>query len=72
MAIKEKESQVKSAQFNGELPSGADVEINLSLNVDTNIAHLRMRLNDSAGLQGLANDLKTIRNFLIQKYNLTP
>jgi len=24
------------------------------------------------GLQGLANDLKTIRNFLIQKYNLTP
>ena len=72
MPLNERESQIRQAHFDGTLPSGANLEADLTLNTGTNTANFRIRMSSSAGLQGVADDLKTIRNFLIQKYNLTP
>lgn len=72
MSLNETQTQTTAAQFEGTLPDNAVVELRLHLNTDANKASLQLRLNNSAGLQGLVDDLKTIRNRLIQKYNLTP
>lgn len=72
MPLTETESQTRHARFDGDLPSGARVDITLTLNTGTDTAGLQLRLSGSAGLQGLVDDMKTIRNRLIQKYGLTP
>lgn len=72
MPLTETESQTKYAKFDGALPSGADIEILLTLDTGTNNATMRLRLSGSAGLQGIADDLKVIRNRIVQKYDLNP
>lgn len=72
MPLTETESQTTHARFEGDLPDGAKLEITITVNTGANTAGMQLRLNGSAGMQGIVNDLKTIRNRLIAKYNLTP